>query len=74
MERLTVALTLALLGLAATTGLSEAASDRTEVMVGTGITVLVLMALITVAYGVKHFLGLDRMPAPPPNDHAGGHH
>ena len=72
-HRVYAALVLALLGFLGTTGRSQAALDwdRGEVMLTTGIVVLVLLAFLVAVYLVKHALGLDRMPPPEPD--AGGH-
>ena len=58
-ERLLVSSGLAILAVAATTGTTEAASDRTEVMVGTGLVVLGVMAILFAVYLVRHTLRLD---------------
>lgn len=75
LNRVSVSLMLALLGVFATTGISYAASDdREEVIFGTAIVAVCLMALLFVIYLVKHALGLDKMPPPPADDGAHGHH
>jgi hypothetical protein len=74
LNRVTVALGLVFLGVFATTGVSYAASDKTEVMVTTGLVVIALMLFLLIAYVVKLMFGGGGMPPPEPdaNDHA--HH
>ena len=75
--RALTALTLALLGSLATTGVSSAAAitidDRDDVMILIGVVALALMAVLFVAYLIKHALGLDKMAPPEPDAHDGHH-
>ena len=76
-ERLTVAFALAVLGFIATTAVASAATieDRDDVMILTGLVALGLMALLFVFYGLRHALGLDKMPPPVEADpHDATHH
>ena len=75
LHRLFVSLGLAFLGFFATTGFAHAALDRTEVIVGTFLVALGLMAFLFLIYLVKWMFGLDTMPPPEPDagDH-GAHH
>lgn len=74
LNRVTLALGFAFLGVFATTGVSHAASDKTEVMVGTGLVVLGLMAFLFIVFLVRWMLGLNRALSPEADasDHA--HH
>ena len=67
-KRFTASLGLVLLGLYASTGSALAAdySDRTKVMVGTGLVVLGFLAVLFIAYVLKRALGLVRMPVDEP--------
>jgi hypothetical protein len=76
--RLPASLTLALMGVFATTGLASAAdlteySDQTEVMVGAGIVVLALMTLLFVIFLVKRALGIDHHANRPGDEAADPH-
>ena len=75
LHRLAVSLTLALFASIAATGVASAAvlSDRDDVMIATGATVLGSMAFFAGVYLIKQALGLYR---PPPPDTGGpeGHH
>jgi hypothetical protein len=65
LNRLTVSLTLALLGVIGTVSPTFAAAsspDQDEIMIGMGVLVLGAMALLFVIYAIKHALGLDKMP------------
>ena len=76
LNRVTLALGFAFLGLFATTGVSHAASERTEIMVGTFLVVLGVMAFLLVVFLVKWMMGVDRglqPPEPDAGDH-GAHH
>ena len=70
-ERLTVAFTLAILGLFATTGVTSAAvlEDKEDVMVATGLIALGFMTLLLGFYGVRHVLGLDKAPPMEADEH-----
>jgi len=73
LSRLLVSSTLALLGLYAATAPAFAASDRDNVMLGTGAVALGLMAFLTLAYAIKWYFGWDAQPpAPEPDDHGHG--
>ena len=74
LNRVTLAFALAFLGLFASTGVSHAASDKTEVMVGTFLVVLGLMAFLFIVFLVKWMLGLDRMPPAEPDAGDQAHH
>jgi amino acid transporter len=78
LNRYTTALSLALLAVFASTGVASAAiqvNDRNDVMLVTGIAAVIAMVLLTIAYAVKHALGLDKMPPPEPDGgHGSGHH
>jgi hypothetical protein len=73
--RLVFALYLAVSGLLAFAGTTEAAQgpDATEVAVGTVIVVLASMGLLALIYGVKVAMGGARVP-PPEESIPGGHH
>ncbi len=73
--RVSRSLFLALVASFATTGGIYAAKgpDVTEVGVGTFLVALGFMALLFIAYLIKHALGLDRMP-PPEDAGAPDHH
>jgi hypothetical protein len=75
-QRLTVALTLAILGFFATTGVSSAAvlEDRDDVMIATGLVCLGLMAVLFAFYAIRHSLGLDKMPPQVEPDPHEAHH
>jgi hypothetical protein len=69
--RLFVSFGLALLGVFASTGFAHAATDRTEVMVGTFLVVLGLMSFLFLVFLIKWILGVGSMP--PPDADAGDH-
>lgn len=76
--RLPASLTLALMGVFATTGLASAQglsdySDKTEVMVGMGILVLAMMAVLFVLFLVKQALGIDQHANRPGDELADPH-
>ena len=60
--------------LLASTGIASAAelSERAEVMLCTGAVVIVLLAIVSVFYLLRHALGADKMP--PAEPQAGDHH
>ena len=73
LNRVTVAIGLALLVMIASTGVSSAASpDLEEVAIGTFLVALALMVLLLGIYLLKHAFGLDRMP--PAEQDPGEHH
>jgi uncharacterized membrane protein len=74
LNRVSVALALALLGFLGTTSAAAAASDTEKVMVGTFLVVLAMMALLFGAYLIKRTLGLVRAPPPEPEGEHGAHH
>jgi hypothetical protein len=73
LNRFSVSLGVALLAAFGFTGPAHAARSPEwgDVMVVTGAVVVVSMAVLLIAYLVKHALGLDRMAPPDPD--AGGH-
>ena len=72
--RIFSSLTLALAGFVASTGVSFAAIDnQDDVMLVTGATVAVFLAIVSTAALVKHLFGLDKAPPPEP-DTGGAHH
>lgn len=75
-NRLFASISLALAGFIASTGISQAAliETRSEVMYAAGVTVVVILVLMSIGAGVKHAFGLDKMPPPEPDDGHGGHH
>jgi hypothetical protein len=76
LQRLAFALGFALAGVIATTGSAAAEFDpsRDELMVGTFLVSLGLMALLALVYAVKWYFGLDRQPPIDlPDPHAGHH-
>ncbi len=76
LNRFSVSLGLALLGFFASTGISYASAenpDRTEIVVGMFLVALGLMAVLLLAYLIKHALGLDKMPPAEPEADAGHH-
>lgn len=74
-ERVLFALGFAVLSLLAGTGVSEAASDRTDVMITTGAAIIALMVVYCLGYLFKRALGLNpRPPAPQTDDHGAAHH
>ena len=68
LKRLSLSLAAALLACYASTGAAFAAdySDRTEVMVGTGLVVLGFLTILGLAYLLKRLLGLVRLPVDEP--------
>jgi hypothetical protein len=75
LNRYSVACTLALLALVATTGQAAAATPtRSEVVIGTFLVALGAMALLFGIYAIKHALGLDRMPPEAVDIDHGAHH
>ena len=59
LNRVTVSLSLAVLGLVATTGIASAATESQEVMIGVGLLALGSMAALTTVYFLKRLLGVE---------------
>ena len=87
MQRLFVSLSLAVLAVAGTTASTFADFNPTknEKMIGMAVVALILMAVLTVAYAIKAYFGLDRQPddpnvpdmsnaSLPPGGHSTAHH
>ena len=76
LNRVTVAMGMALLAFAGSTGSAFAEFDasRDELLIGTFLVCLGLMALLFVAYAIKHALGLDKLPPAEPDSGDHGHH
>jgi hypothetical protein len=66
LSRISLALASALAMFVGATGVANAASDRTEVGVGTAIVVVIAMVVISAIYGVKVLLGGVNPPPIPP--------
>ena len=68
LSRLTVSLTVALLAVYGSTGAAHAAivDDRDDVIILTAGVSAALMAILLVAYGIRHAVGADKMPPPEP--------
>jgi hypothetical protein len=73
-SRFFVAITMALLGFVATAGIAAAARgpDATDVMVGTGVAILAMMAVLFSIYLFKVVTGIEK-PLPPEEPGAGHH-
>ena len=73
LNRVSVSLGVALLAAFGFAGQAHAARgpEWGDVMIVTGIVVVISMAVLLVAYLIKHALGLDRMASAEPE--AGGH-
>ncbi len=71
--RMLTSLALALAGVFARTGISQAATspDTKEVQIGAIAVILGVIVVLAVVYSIKHALGLDRQP--PPQDDASAH-
>jgi hypothetical protein len=74
LSRLTVSLAVALLAVYGSTSAAYAAIDeQDEVIILTAGVSAALMAILLIAYGIRHAVGADKMPPPEPEaDHA--HH
>jgi hypothetical protein len=74
--RAITALTIAICGVFATTGVSSAAAieinDRYDVMILSAVFWGSVIFLVAICYLIKHSFGLDKMPPPAPDAH-GGH-
>lgn len=75
--RVLTALTMAICGVLATTGVSSAAievNDRDDVMLVSAIFWGAVVFVAFLFYLVRHAFGLDKMPPPDAQDGHGGHH
>jgi hypothetical protein len=66
LSRISLALASAFGMFVGATGVANAASDRTEVGVGTAIVVVIALVVVSVIYGVKVLLGGANPPPIPP--------
>jgi hypothetical protein len=75
LQRLLIALNIAVLGVLASTGVSEAAKgpDASDVALGTLVVVLCSMAFLSLVFLVKRALG-GVTELPPEEPATGGHH
>jgi hypothetical protein len=71
LNRLTVSLSVALLGILASTGAAHAATETEEVVIGTFLVAVALIVVLLIAYGLKRAFGLEKLP--PPETDAGDH-
>ena len=66
LNRISLSFAAALAMFVAARGVANAASDRTEVGVGTFIVVVIAMTVLTIAYGIKWYFGAAEPPPIPP--------
>jgi hypothetical protein len=76
LNRVTLALSLALLAFAASTGAAQAARgpDAEEVIVITSLVSVALMLVLLIAWLIKRAVGLDKLPPPEPDSGHNEHH
>lgn len=76
--RAITALTIAICGVFATTGVSSAAAieinDRNDVMILSAVFWGSVIFLVAICYLIKHAFGLDKMPPAAPDEGHGAHH